>query len=255
MSGYRELMPDKALQNIVDCYWISDTNSEQSQHILPDGCTDLIFNLGSTVSAEEKEAGLAGQSISAVGMMTKYRKVVVAPGTRLIGVRFKTGAMSLLTSVPLHKFQDINIDAGEIFPGLNESAWKGMVSLGSGKQLASELDQLLYEMKSDSDKRVDPIAATSVQLIRDCKGNITIEDLTNNFSISKRQLERRFQSAIGVSMKSYARIVRFLFTKSLLKAKPEKSLLNIAFDNGYYDHAHLTRDFKKMAGSIPSAMR
>lgn len=255
MSGYQELMPEKALQSIVDCYWISETKSEQSQHILPDGCTDLIFNFGNAVSAEVKEASLAGESISAVGMMTKYRKVVVAPGTRLVGVRFKTGAMSPLTSVPLHKFQDINIDAEEIFPGLNESDWDRLVSLESGSQLASELDRLIYRMKSKSDDKVDSIAAASIQHIRDHKGNIMVKDLTDNFGISKRQLERRFRSSIGVSMKSFARIVRFLFTKSLIKAKPEESLLNIAFNNGYYDHAHLTRDFKKMAGSIPSDMR
>ncbi|WP_445665839.1 helix-turn-helix domain-containing protein [Fodinibius sp. AD559] len=110
-------------------------------------------------------------------------------------------------------------------------------------------------MKSKSDNKFDSIPAAAVQYIREHKGNIIIDDLTNNFGISKRQFERRFRSAIGVSMKSYARIVRFLHIKSLIKEKPQESLLNIAFDNGYYDHAHLTRDFKKMAGSMPSEMR
>ncbi|PAU93269.1 hypothetical protein CK503_12660 [Aliifodinibius salipaludis] len=254
MSGYQELVPGKALQYIVDCYWISDSKSKQSLHILPDGCTDLIFNFGSATSAEEKEASLARESISAVGMMTKYRKVVVTTGTRLVGIRYKAGAMSPLTSVPLHKFKDINIDARGIFPGLNESDWERMISLKSEKQVTSKLDQLLYEMKSNSDESIDPIAA-SVQQIRKHKGNITIEDLTDDYGISKRQLERRFRSAVEVSMKSYARIVRFLHTKSLIKENPRESLLNIAFDNGYFNHAHLTRDFKKMAGSTPSEMR
>ncbi|WP_445665840.1 DUF6597 domain-containing transcriptional factor [Fodinibius sp. AD559] len=74
MSGYQELLPDKTLRNIVDCYWISDSNSKQSLHILPDSCTDLIFNFGSAVSSAEKQADLSKESISAVGMMTRYKK-------------------------------------------------------------------------------------------------------------------------------------------------------------------------------------
>ncbi|TYP94802.1 AraC-type DNA-binding protein [Fodinibius salinus] len=252
MSSYQELVPDKALQNIVDCYWISDTDSEQSLRILPDGCTDLIFNFGSTVSAVEEQAGLPEKSISAVGIMTKYQKVCVTPNTRLVGVRFKTGAMSPLTSVPLHKLKDTNIGAGNICPGLTDATWERMVGLKSQKQLSSALDQVIFRMKSKSDDSVDPIAIALTQYIRDRKGNITVKDLTNNFGISKRQLERRFRSTIGVNMKSYARIVRFLYTKSLIELKPQENLLNIAFDNGYYDHAHLTKDFKKMAGFLPS---
>lgn len=255
MGSYQELAPEKRLQNIVSCYWISETPDKQTQYIQPDGCTDVIFNLGNVVSAEEKQAGLPQESISAVGMMTECKKVNIAPKTRLVGIRFKTGAMSTITDLPLHKFQDINIDAEEISPCLNQATWEKIVKVKSLNNLASELDNLIFEMKSKSDKEIDPVAITSVKYIRQRTETIAIGDIANKFSISQRQLERRFRSSIGVTMKGYTRIVRFLNTKSLLSQYPEKSILSIALENGYYDHAHLTREFKLMAGINPSKMR
>jgi AraC-like DNA-binding protein len=35
---------------------------------------------------------------------------------------------------------------------------------------------------------------------------------------------------------------------------PEESLLRIAFELGYYDHAHLTNEFKRYAGIRPSEL-
>lgn len=255
MGNYQELAPEKRLQNIVSSYWISDAPGKHTQYIQPDGCTDVIFNLGNAVSAEEKQAGLPRESISAVGMMTEYKKVNIAPKTRLVGIRFKTGAMSTITDLPLHEFQDINIDAKEISPCLNQATWKRIGKVRSLKKLASELDNLIFEMKSKSDIEIDPVAIASVKYIRQRTGDIAIGDVANHFNISQRQLERRFRSSIGVTMKSYTRIARFLHTKPLLSLYPEKSLLNIALANGYYDHAHLTREFKLMAGITPSKMR
>ena len=36
------------------------------------------------------------------------------------------------------------------------------------------------------------------------------------------------------------------------KRKPKESLLSIAFDYGYYDDAHLTNEFKRYNGAVPS---
>ncbi|NGP89383.1 DUF6597 domain-containing transcriptional factor [Fodinibius halophilus] len=216
MNIYQEFEPGNALQNIVDCYWVSAPTDRQVQYIRPDGCTDLIFNFGDTVSADIQQAGLSPESISAVGMMTECKKVEVSPQSRLVGIRFKTGAIGALTTLPLHKIQDINIDAGELSPTLNKATWAKIADLNSRQQLVSHLDQLLLKMNNNSDNNIDAIAAAAAACIREYAGNIPIKELVKSLNISRRQLERRFRSGIGVSMKSYTCIVRYLHTKSLI---------------------------------------
>lgn len=53
-------------------------------------------------------------------------------------------------------------------------------------------------------------------------------------------------------MKEYHSIIRLNETLKSISNSPEKSLLHTAFDHGYFDHAHLTKEIKKMTGMNPS---
>ncbi len=44
-------------------------------------------------------------------------------------------------------------------------------------------------------------------------------------------------------------------TAKAISTNKNQSLLQIAFDGGYYDHAHMTHNFKQIAGANPSTFR
>ena len=69
---------------------------------------------------------------------------------------------------------------------------------------------------------------------------------------SRRHLTEQFTRAVGVSPKTYARIVRFDRARSLIAAGG--SLGDVALDAGYYDQAHLNRDFREFAGAAPTQL-
>ncbi|MCK7560040.1 helix-turn-helix domain-containing protein [Chitinophaga sedimenti] len=70
-----------------------------------------------------------------------------------------------------------------------------------------------------------------------------------------RQLERHFNTHIGITPKEYSNIIRFQHALSKIKMQAHKSsLLDIAFECGYYDHAHLTNDLRKNTGYAPSQL-
>ena len=91
--------------------------------------------------------------------------------------------------------------------------------------------------------------------IRKFNGNIKLTELAKSNFISLRQLERRFKKYIGITLKEFSTIIRFNSTKHLIANNHKTSLLEIAFDMGYYDHAHLNTEFKRMAGENPSSFR
>ncbi|MEJ4089216.1 helix-turn-helix transcriptional regulator [Galbibacter orientalis] len=86
-------------------------------------------------------------------------------------------------------------------------------------------------------------------------GQLSIYDLSKSNYRTVRQLERNFKKYIGISPKAYSNIIRFQKALNLLKNLEEKrSLLDIAFECGFYDHSHLTNEIKKNTGFSPSEL-
>ncbi|TQS46216.1 AraC family transcriptional regulator [Cryptosporangium phraense] len=74
---------------------------------------------------------------------------------------------------------------------------------------------------------------------------------------SVRRLSGRFGAELGVSPKTAAKIARFDRARRRLMSGPPLSgsgfgLADLAVACGYYDQAHLARDFRELAGSSPS---
>lgn len=95
------------------------------------------------------------------------------------------------------------------------------------------------------------IAAT--QLIRQAKGNVSIEGLSAHLSISKRQLERGFKDTYGTSPKMYQRIIRFRNAyESFQQTSAAPNWLDVSYNFGYADQAHFIRDFKEFSNDVPT---
>mgnify|MGYP001801875907 CR=1 FL=1 len=104
-------------------------------------------------------------------------------------------------------------------------------------------------------KREDRLITSVCHDLESQYTKVDIGALARQYYLSLRQLERRFKSVVGVSMKEYQRIFRFTHTLADIRKNPSKSLLQIAFDHGYTDHAHLTREVRRMTGRNPSMLR
>jgi AraC-like DNA-binding protein len=65
--------------------------------------------------------------------------------------------------------------------------------------------------------------------------------------LSRRQWIRRFQASVGVGPKAFARILRFQRATALKRSG--KDWGDVCLDCGYYDQAHLIREFRELAGS------
>ena len=64
----------------------------------------------------------------------------------------------------------------------------------------------------------------------------------------------RFREQIGVAPKTLARVIRFDRAVRLLRASAQQGLAEIAFACGYFDQAHMNREFRELAGTTPKAL-
>jgi len=92
------------------------------------------------------------------------------------------------------------------------------------------------------------------QLLR-TGGTARISDLAAETGWSGRHLTSRFRTEIGLTPKAAARVVRFDRARHLLATSARSSgyhLADLAAACGYFDQAHLAREFRALAGCPPS---
>jgi transcriptional regulator GlxA family with amidase domain len=94
----------------------------------------------------------------------------------------------------------------------------------------------------------DPLVAAAALRV----GDGDIGGLARELSISERQLRRRFHAASGYGPVTLARVLRFRrFVEAVDAGRDD--LAALAFEAGYADQAHLTRETKRLAGLLPRA--
>jgi AraC-like DNA-binding protein len=98
-----------------------------------------------------------------------------------------------------------------------------------------------------------PDAAWAWSRLGQTGGRLPIGALTRELGCSRRHLSARFRDQVGLPPKAVARIMRFRRVLDLLARDDGSCLAEIAQDCGYYDQAHLNRDFRDLAGTTPSA--
>lgn len=75
--------------------------------------------------------------------------------------------------------------------------------------------------------------------------------LKNKYKISERTMERLFKSALGVSPKTYQRLVRFEKTLTLLKSPAFNNSATVGHLLNYTDQSHFIKDFKSFSNLTP----
>ena len=103
------------------------------------------------------------------------------------------------------------------------------------------------------DRAVRPEVGYAWDRLEETGGTLRIEELAREVGWSRRHLGEKFREETGLSPKSAARVMRFEQACDRLLASRRPSLAQVAADAGYVDQAHLSRDFRELAGSTATA--
>jgi AraC-like DNA-binding protein len=243
-----EYKPHEALKKYIDIYWVSSTNSlyiPSPKKIFPDGSNELFANTGNNTLYFNETIAIKPGIIYLGGTLTEAVNFSGIPNSNFYGIRFKPGGFSTFFRFPLHEacgqFIELPITGLEfIFNEVNPLTTR------------DELDSFFLQ-------RLNPANERFLSIARDLdltSGGITVDHLSRKHDIGFRSLERLFKSNVGVSPKELSKIVRFQAALKRLKNKSNnQSFLDLAFELGYYDHAHLANEVKRFTGLTPSQLR
>lgn len=83
------------------------------------------------------------------------------------------------------------------------------------------------------------------------RGGAPIGALAAELGWSPRRLATQFRDQVGMTPKRVARILRFDHAYGLLRAAAPPPLADVAYECGYADQPHFTREFRSLAGITP----
>jgi AraC-like DNA-binding protein len=112
------------------------------------------------------------------------------------------------------------------------------------------VDEVLCREALSREAEVHPDVARAFRRLLATGGGVQIADLADEVGWSPRHLTSRFRAEVGLRPKEAARVVRF--DRVRRRIAPGVRLADLAADGGYFDQAHLTRDFNEFAGCSPS---
>ncbi|UHO40260.1 helix-turn-helix transcriptional regulator [Chryseobacterium capnotolerans] len=95
------------------------------------------------------------------------------------------------------------------------------------------------------------IAAVQQYILQN-RGTVLSKDLEKFTGYSERHLERKFESYMGISPKTYSNIIRLHYFLSLMKQENKgQNMTLLSYHAGYSDQSHLIREFRKNVGLTP----
>lgn len=262
---YREFPARGPLADFVDCFWSLQGRADAAvpgrpvggspgEAVFPDGCPELVLNLADPFLRHGSSAPPRRQPASLlVGQLTS--PIVLQPtGTvDLMGVRFRpSGLGGVLGGLPAAELTGGDFDLEEIVgaraKGVAEMLHDDGTPAGRVAVLATWVGQALLR-----DGRPDPVARRAEEAIRSADGRLRIDALAASMGVSRRHLERRFRGSVGIGPKLLARIARFQHLVRRLDRPDSPRWAGLAVQCGYYDQAHLIRDFRQFTGESPAA--
>jgi AraC-like DNA-binding protein len=233
--GYRELAPPDAFRAEIHCLWVSvgPAAEDSRTRVLPDACTDLIWQSGVGAFVAGPDTGPASSESP--------------PGSVFVGVRFRPGAGGAALGVPLSELLDLRVDAADL-PAVPARQLPGSLTPAEAmRRIARIAGQMVAERPGD---RLVLEAARRLG-----RPGARAELIAGRLGLSERQLRRRCQAAAGYGPGTLHRVLRFRRFVSLIDTVGAAAdLAGAAAEAGYADQAHLTRESGRLAGLPPGAL-
>lgn len=249
---YKEFQPSAGLQEIVECFWtVKGPAANSHRPVFPDGGMDIIFNFGHPIEVISGGERLINRtSAFVVGNMTRPIFSRTMGTTDLLGIRFRPGGLSSILPVPLWRLTDLSVSLDDVCGSLISR--DELTELSDTERLNRIANRIRAKANRFQQKESWRQALREVVTAVD---DARVYRLAKTMGISQKHLERKFSEEVGLTPKQLMQVLRFRKLLNSLRQRPAESLLSLAVDHGFTDHAHLTRFFKSFAEITPSEFR
>jgi AraC-like DNA-binding protein len=203
--------------------------------VRPDGCLDIVYS--------------AGEGLRIVGAMTAGQRFSYPAGLRIAGVRFHPGKAGTFLRIAPSELTDAMVPL--------EAAWgaraRALEERLRHARTPGETMRLLLDAIPAPELAPNPVQQ-AIEAISAEHGSCDLELAAREANLSARQFRRRCLEESGLTPKHLSRVLRFRYACRLAEQSGRPEWPGIAAEAGYFDQAHLIRDFHEFAGAPPMAV-
>lgn len=252
---YVEVAPPPVLAPYVRRFWgLRDEATSASrplERVVPDGRMELIVHLGDPFSRVQQDGRSSSQG-HALWAGQLDAPLLLRPGQRidLFAIRFQPcGAAALLGL-------DAAALAGRLVPlddllGKEADRLVGALAAADGTHARAAVAAAWCHARLRRARGFLPVVAEAARLAQLRPATLTVAQLAEHVGWGRRRLERGFAAHVGLAPKTFLRIARMQRVLAGLEASAGESLALAASTFGYFDQAHLTREFRDLVGTTP----
>jgi AraC-like DNA-binding protein len=253
--NYREYAPHAALRESVECFWaITGPGAARPGRVVPDGSVEVVLSFASPLRWGPGGGPLEAQPRRVViGQLDACAENASEGRVDYLGIRFRPAAAHALLSVPLDELNGRAVGLDALAPALDRELAGRLGDARSPAERIAALNAVLLQRRLALPPQ-DPAVEEAVRTIQQAHGRISVSSLVARLSLSARQLERRFRRWVGLSPKLLCRVLRFRRVFRAAERGEVRDWAGLALLAGYYDQAHLIRDFRQFAGESPARL-
>ncbi|AZA76648.1 AraC family transcriptional regulator [Chryseobacterium sp. G0186] len=249
---YQTFQPHPDLESLIKCYWTLNSPREdvpQSQTIVPDGCMEMIFHHGDLYKQYIDGEAIVQPRNCVFGQLTQPLQIEPTGVTGIFSVRFHHNGFIPFATIPINNMDDKAIPLEELFGTAGTELGQKVFLSKTTIEKIELVENFLRERLNP--ETIDRIVQSTVDILLHYNGQISVNELSKQSNINRRQLERRFSSTIGLSPKQLSKTIRLQSVLKHLLNNEYTSLTALAYDAEYYDQAHFIKDFKEFTGLTP----
>jgi AraC-like DNA-binding protein len=232
-------MPSEDLQFFIEHFWIVEWDlgdGSYQQDILAYPSVHLAVEKGKTMI---------------YGVVTgKFNRTIKGQG-KVVGIKFRPGGFYPFYQSSVSSISDDLITVDEVFDVGSKDLENRILVSNSREKMVERAEDFIREHLPEEDERVPFINEIIDAVIAD-KSLIKVDQLVEQFDVSKRSLQRMFKKYVGVSPKWVIKRYRLHEVAGQLVENRDTDWAQLAVDLGYYDQSHFIKDFKSIVGQTPA---
>jgi AraC-like DNA-binding protein len=221
----------------------------------PSGTPVLIVNLGVPLEVWAPGRARVAHADSFVARVSDLPATTAFQGTSAgVQVNFTPLGLHLFCGLAMDELPDPAVGLTELLGAEGRRLTELLEDARDWESRFALLDAAI-ERRAAVARSPTPSVQWAWRALESSAGRVEIGRLSDRIGCSRRHLIAGFREQIGVPPKTAARIVRFDRAAQLVRGDSQASLARIAGGCGYHDQAHLTREFRDLAGITPAAYR
>lgn len=247
--------PAPPLEAVVEWIWLSRRtgHSTDHEHMLPSGQAQLVITLhDSPIHWAEPNARLQWHAWTrgvVHGPQSRYYMAGPKPPGVVLGASFRPGMAAAILGASLPELRDRHISIEELWGYRGLDLHERLAAIRDPREICRALEVELIA-RIHRPLLIHPAVAHALR-----SGSPRVGEVQEQSGYSPRRFIELFHSAVGLTPKHYYRLRRFsnaLTRMAQATRRGDVKLVDVALAAGYSDQAHLSREFRELAGVAPS---